>query len=936
MYNAQTITKPLDLMKTTATQFKRSALLLILIGVACLLTFSRTQASVTALPEDTATDTHWRTVAAQDVDNDAMYGTDGYLLYGWGVAAGKSQKGYDSTTSSAKQLWSRPAYITDVISDAMKLWSGQPSGSGSYGNLEVPDGATTQQTAVLLPTSGGSGNDIVLTIYRATSQPFRLTLIIGGGNGGLNLQDVQFITIDAGSAGSTTAINTGLDQVGVTYSSFDIGEGLDPITITVNGGGAGDNTHLTGLAFDHTDAPVADVQPSGGTFLPGAQLTLRAHAIGLEPLSYQWLKDGDTIADATSETLVFSGLSTGDVATYSIVVTNSAGQITNGAATIVLSNQAPPSVSAYQSLVMGEANLSSFYTFDLLTADDVAGSANGTLAGTTAFASGFGGSPDMALQLDGFGRVNLGQVDSFDFSDGSGTIEMWLRADWRGDPGYDPCLVADQDSTYSVNYSIHMSASKNAITYWNGSSAVSVAIPDAGTNWHHLAVTFDSTDPANPLWTVYWDGAPAGTVTQWFGMSFAQTQLGSSSSDGAEQWIGAVDEVAFYDSPTAPDRILAHYAAGLGDTPPEISLQPAGVALFEGEPLQLTVGANGVDLSYQWFRNGEAIPDATNADLLIASTTPADNGDYYAVVSNAAGAVQSDVAGVSVGSPNIENYQAAVQDQPGLISYYTFDDGTANDSKSINPGTLSGGNSFTDGFYGSSGQALVLDGTGFVEFGEVPAFNFTNGTGTIELWLRADWLSRPPYNPCIVAARDGSAVEYSIHMTKDKRQISYWNGHGTATVNIPDAGTNWHFLALTFNGPEWQVYWDGNYIGMAPKGFGDSTNTPTQLGASSTGAGDEWWMGALDEVSFYSSALDESTLRAHYNSMVKLPSPTLQFGASDGHLLLSWPAWAQQRFILESSDQLSEANWVAVPAGPTNSLITNMLPGQSQFYRLRQ
>lgn len=62
-----------------------------------------------------------------------------------------------------------------------------------------------------------------------------------------------------------------------------------------------------------------------------------------------------------------------------------------------------------------------------------------------------------------------------------------------------------------------------------------------------------------------------------------------------------------------------------------------------GQPIQMEVGAspgsgNGLTLSYQWYRNGEAIANdtrvtgATGKVLVVNNTTATDNGDYHCVV----------------------------------------------------------------------------------------------------------------------------------------------------------------------------------------------------------------------------------------------------------------------------------------------------------------
>jgi hypothetical protein len=77
--------------------------------------------------------------------------------------------------------------------------------------------------------------------------------------------------------------------------------------------------------------------------------------------------------------------------------------------------------------------------------------------------------------------------------------------------------------------------------------------------------------------------------------------------------------------------------------PPSItSVTPANATLFQGEALDLSVVAAGTPpLSFQWFRNGTAIPGATTASYSIASIALSQAGTYTVSVNNAQGSATS-------------------------------------------------------------------------------------------------------------------------------------------------------------------------------------------------------------------------------------------------------------------------------------------------------
>jgi len=83
--------------------------------------------------------------------------------------------------------------------------------------------------------------------------------------------------------------------------------------------------------------------------------------------------------------------------------------------------------------------------------------------------------------------------------------------------------------------------------------------------------------------------------------------------------------------------------------PPEIVTPPQPVAVTRGDVAAFVVYAESVEpVSYQWFKNGEAIDGATNAALSIASVSFEDAGYYAVEVSNVYGVSLSNEVGLHV------------------------------------------------------------------------------------------------------------------------------------------------------------------------------------------------------------------------------------------------------------------------------------------------
>lgn len=111
-------------------------------------------------------------------------------------------------------------------------------------------------------------------------------------------------------------------------------------------------------------------------------------------------------------------------------------------------------------------------------------------------------------------------------------------------------------------------------------------------------------------------------------------------------WVRAVN----------PQGITAIAAPATGKAltgaPVAIVQHPTPVQGFPGLTLQLRVVVSGSEpISYQWYRDGVAIPASSSAVLEIPNAQLSDTGDYHVVVSNAANEVVSQTAGVRVSTP---------------------------------------------------------------------------------------------------------------------------------------------------------------------------------------------------------------------------------------------------------------------------------------------
>jgi hypothetical protein len=93
------------------------------------------------------------------------------------------------------------------------------------------------------------------------------------------------------------------------------------------------------------------------------------------------------------------------------------------------------------------------------------------------------------------------------------------------------------------------------------------------------------------------------------------------------------------------------------NVPPSISGQPSAQSVALGQPALFTVAAAGSSpLTYQWLRNGEAIPSANKASYVTPATTSGDSGAAFTVtVTNRFGKITSSAASLTVSASSSGN-----------------------------------------------------------------------------------------------------------------------------------------------------------------------------------------------------------------------------------------------------------------------------------------
>ena len=130
-------------------------------------------------------------------------------------------------------------------------------------------------------------------------------------------------------------------------------------TVVVSNSAGNATSNAATLTVTGATTPTITTQPASQTITAGQATTFSVACMGTPPLSYQWRKNGTAISGATSATYATPAATTSDSASqFSVVVSNSAGNVTSNAATLSVTAAAvPPSITtqpASQTVTVGQ------------------------------------------------------------------------------------------------------------------------------------------------------------------------------------------------------------------------------------------------------------------------------------------------------------------------------------------------------------------------------------------------------------------------------------------------------------------------------------------------------------------------------------------------------------------------------------------------------
>jgi hypothetical protein len=874
-------------------------------------TLSNERATAGATPVDTSVPVHLVGVYNADTSNEVLYAN--------GRQVSSRSTPIDIANVNNLNSWlGRSLFDGDAgmkgSIDEFRIWNGPLTPLHIAVNDGLgPNSVNTNPGAFLGLTSISVGNT---TMVGGTSQ--QATALAGFAN----IANVPFNS----QVTNWVSSNTNVVTVNANGLITAVGSGSSTVSATALGSTA--NIVISVLAVQ----PTISQQPVAQTRFLGGSAQFSVVAAGGQ-LTYQWLKNGTAIGNATTNPLALVGLVSGDAADYRVVVTNSAGSVTSSIAHLTVS--ALP--AGYAGAVMGDGPVA-YWRLNESSGTTMVDSYNlndGIYSGAVTQATPgliFGGADASATFNSGATINGTGTVPfNSSLNPSTFTVEFWANPLNTTVGGQYVVSLQDRASGrrgYAVQFDNITSYAWDFTLGTNNTLFTSISSPPprvkAGTLYHVVA-SYDGTTAR-----LYVNGTLVSSLVTAYQPAVASTNLTIASRNGNNFTRAVIDDVALYNYALSSAQVANHYALGRSGTFAATIVSnpvPAAIKSVVGARQSFTALASGQSpLALQWLKNGVPVPGATGQTLTLSSLQLSDAGSYSLRASNAvAGAVTSAAAVLTVAN------------QPFLVHRWSFDDGT--DSVSGSNATL-----FGSAAYSGTGQLVLSDGGHFASYANVnigPTFA-SSPSLTFEGWYvdnaAANWAK-----VWMFGLSTANYIDYTPHRGDANHQASMsFNPLGAEvnTANLPFeppvlTPTQLYHVVAAYDSVAniMNLYLDG--VLVATNNMAGTDLTLIQADQGYIGASlfaDPDLAGSIDELRVWRGALSPAQVAAtHFAGPSSVPNFNLTLSAqlSGGNLIVTWPSGT----LLQAPSVTGPWTPVSGAAPPSYSVPVSGAP--MKFYRVQ-
>lgn len=666
-------------------------------------------------------------------------------------------------------------------------------------------------------------------------------------------------------------------------------------------------------------APQIASAPQGGTLNQSLNKAFKVVATGTAPISYRWQRgavgsgiftnvpNDVRITGQTGTTLTITNLAVSDTADYQVVVTNLAGAVTSTPpATLTVDPATPLFVWSLPATI---------------TTADVTLNQAGSVVG----AQVFGATPKVVV---------LGNGSSIDFKNDGGVATATGDGTFAG---------AFSGNTGNADFN----AVLNQASYDGGVKTITLNNLVIGQQYAVQLFALDNRGGATGRRVNYQDPGNASDLSATVTMGENAYIIGTFTAPSTSVAL----QENLLDGGGNVNALVLRRLTGL-PVAPQITTTPASKLAYAGTPAQLTVGANGSSLVYQWQRgavgsgtftnvsNGGNISGATSAQIGFSPLAVGDTADYRVIVSNGAG---------SVTSAPPATVTALANPPASLIHRWNFNEAsgtTATDSVGGAHGTLQGGAVFNNGML-----SLQANDTGNPQFGANSYVSIPGGlvsaltAVTFESWTTNNGLNNGNAMIGFGGPIDGGTFYGTNYLNWFLRWSGSVNGFQITTYagdsGVVNLGTRqqpgvFHWV-LTYDPiiASVRLYLNGNLFASASGVTVPLNTVGTTVGYIGLSAWNQeiglqgfgfnangnypYLRAEVDEVRIYSGALTAAEVAATQllgpNQLLS-NAATLSVSNNAGNIHLTWPL-VNGGFTLESSPTVGTgAVWTPVSGTP--------------------
>jgi hypothetical protein len=387
--------------------------------------------------------------------------------------------------------------------------------------------------------------------------------------------------------------------------------------VVVTGSACGLAVTSAGAVLSVNQAPVITTQPVGQTVCAGSTVNLTVAATGGN-LSYQWRRNGMNLTAGIG----VNGVNTATLTISPVAVSH------DGSYSVVVSNGCGPAVTSTNAVLTVQT------TIAITTAPGNISVCHGSAFNLTVNATGTGRT--YQWRKNGTPVTSAGDARI----SGENTATLTVAFAEAGDAGA---------------YDVVLSNVCNVVT---STAATVTTSPQrtVGSQTGDQMVCVGST----ALFTVTLNASTSGVTYQWKknGVDLAN----GGRIGGATTATLQITPVTTGDAGTYTVFVGGPCTPGLSSpsvltvtTVPSITTHPLSQTLCVGRPASITVVTTGVGLTYQWRKDGAAIPGATGTTFAIASIKEQDAGAYDVAVTASAcvSTLSSSVATLTVNAPPV-------------------------------------------------------------------------------------------------------------------------------------------------------------------------------------------------------------------------------------------------------------------------------------------